>query len=546
MEKRFIIALVLAMGILYIFNVFSPGKKGPVREQIVVKQERETVQTGNNFDDKRDVFYPEATMDKGDIQNLLAEEEVAVLENNIGEITFSNIGGNIKEIAIAKYWTKSSSEENEIIYTQDNPADGLFSMGTALLPGLRTKQFEMKKGENTIEYSFTENDWMEVVKTYTFDTVSDSLEAEILVRNLSPKKMVMSFSIVGPSDLESDSKVAGRSFMEANLFVDGKLIKKKSVKSIERNSGSVDWVAFKDRYFVLVLKPFSFPEEVVLEPDNGKSIKMSLVSKKHELRPGEEQTFKYLLYAGVLDEKKLADIGENMNLLVNYGIFGGVSKVLLTVLKVFYNWFHNWGAAIIFLTLLINLVLLPLTGKSFKAMQQMKTIQPHLVKLKELHKDNPQKLNKETMELYKKYNVNPLGGCLPLLLQMPIFIALYQGLIRSVGLKGAGFLWIKDLAKPDAVAIPLTLPFIGNHINILPLLMCVGMFLQQKISMGNNAGGATTDEQANQQKMMMIFMPIFFGFLFYNMPSGLVLYWLMNTILMTSEHAVLSRNMNKG
>ena len=175
-------------------------------------------------------------------------------------------------------------------------------------------------------------------------------------------------------------------------------------------------------------------------------------------------------------------------------------------------------------------------------MHQMKKIQPHIQKLKEIHKDNPQKLNKEMMELYKKYNVNPLGGCLPMLLQMPIFIALYQGLMKSIELKGESFLWIKDLAQPDAVPLPFSLPVIGSSINILPILMVIVMVLQQKITQGLT-GSALSDEQASQQKMMMVIMPLMFGFIFYKMPSGLVLYWFTNTILMTIEQTLISKRM---
>ena len=177
-------------------------------------------------------------------------------------------------------------------------------------------------------------------------------------------------------------------------------------------------------------------------------------------------------------------------------------------------------------------------------MQQMKKLQPHMQKLKELHKDNPQKLNKEMMELYKKYNVNPLGGCLPLILQMPIFIALYQGLVRSIELKSASFLWIKDLSRPDAVPLPFTLPVLGASINILPLFMVGMMVVQQKISQGATAA-SMTDDQASQQKMMMVMFPLLFGFLFYKMPSGLVLYWLTNTILMTVEQGFISRQLDR-
>jgi YidC/Oxa1 family membrane protein insertase len=279
-----------------------------------------------------------------------------------------------------------------------------------------------------------------------------------------------------------------------------------------------------------------------LQAIEDKNLLTALRMQSQEIASGGIKEDDFLLYVGPLDDKKLAAIGYNLQELVDYGFFGGVSKVLLSILGFFYKFTHNWGVAIICLTILINIILFPLTFKSFHSMQQMKKIQPHMQKLKELHKDNPQKLNKEMMELYKQYNVNPLGGCLPLLLQMPIFIALYQGLMRFIELKGSHFLWIKDLAKPDAVPLPVSLPVLGSSINILPILMVGVMLLQQKVSQGIS-GAAMTDEQASQQKMMMLMMPLFFGFLFYKMPSGLVLYWLTNTILMTTEQTFIGKRM---
>jgi YidC/Oxa1 family membrane protein insertase len=137
-------------------------------------------------------------------------------------------------------------------------------------------------------------------------------------------------------------------------------------------------------------------------------------------------------------------------------------------------------------------------------------------------------MNKEIMELYREHKVNPFGGCLPLILQMPIFFALYQVLMRSVALKGAHFLWIKDLSEPDRLfRLPNSLPILGNDINILPIIMAIGMFVQQKLSMRGASGTA-----AEQQKMMLVIMPVMFGFIFYRMPSGLVLYWFINSALM--------------
>ena len=145
------------------------------------------------------------------------------------------------------------------------------------------------------------------------------------------------------------------------------------------------------------------------------------------------------------------------------------------------------------------------------------------------------------MELYKKYNINPLSGCLPIVLQMPIFIALYSALMKSIELRNTGFFWIKDLSSPDAVRLPFTLPFLGNSINILPLIMVAAMVMQQKIST-KTMGGAVTPEQKEQQKIMLIVMPIVFGFIFYSMPSGLVLYWVVNTALTIVEQSSLAKN----
>jgi YidC/Oxa1 family membrane protein insertase len=163
-----------------------------------------------------------------------------------------------------------------------------------------------------------------------------------------------------------------------------------------------------------------------------------------------------------------------------------------------------------------------------RSMKEMQVLQPKIEELRKVYKDNPQKLNKEILELYREHKVNPFGGCLPLILQMPIFFALYQVLMRSVFLKGAHFLWIKDLSEPDRLFIlSANLPILGNEINILPIIMTIGMFIQQKISMV-----ATSPEAAEQQKIMLIILPLMFGFIFYKMPSGLVLYWFINSTLM--------------
>jgi YidC/Oxa1 family membrane protein insertase len=151
--------------------------------------------------------------------------------------------------------------------------------------------------------------------------------------------------------------------------------------------------------------------------------------------------------------------------------------------------------------------------------------------LKEQHKKNPEKLNKEMMGLYKKHKVNPFGGCLPMVLQMPVFMALYVALSKSAILINSKLFWIKDLSSPDSVSLPMALPLIGDQIHLLPLIMVAAMFFQQRLTQIKMEGQDPAVEA--QQKMMSVMMPIVFGFIFYSMPSALVLYWLTNTLLMT-------------
>jgi YidC/Oxa1 family membrane protein insertase len=470
------------------------------------------------------------------------KEKETIIQTDKHTIVFSDIGGTIKEIRLRDY--RGEDEEEELLLSKAEPGEGIFEIRSPNITGLENAKYELIRGEGYIEYEFSEPGLAEIKKVYNFHKSFKYIELAIKVRNLSSKDMSFSYEVKGPLGMVRSDKVMGRSFLESTTMIDGKVMRKRAIKAPQENAGNISWTALKNRYFTVVFKPFTPPQSIALQgaPDGG--MKASFKSKRYLLKPGEAISENYVLYAGEQNAADLAALGSGIENVVDYGIFGGISKLLLSVLNFFYKGTKNWGAAIILLTVLINAILFPLTKKSVVSMHQMKKIQPHMQKLKDLHKDNPHKLNKEMMELYKKYNVNPLSGCLPLLLQMPIFIALYQGLIRSVELKGASFLWIKDLARPDAVGLPFSLPLIGASINILPLLMVVMMVVQQKISQGATTA-AMTDEQASQQKMMMVVFPLVFGFLFYNMPSGLVLYWLTNTILMTSEQKVMGKFMER-
>ncbi|MDP8299080.1 MAG: membrane protein insertase YidC [Candidatus Tantalella remota] len=541
MEKRMIAAIALSLLILLGFQMMKP-KPAPV----VVSQTQEfSGQQGQTHATQQEGPLPVSTTPLGAVgavQQSPVQEELTEVTLDNARMVFSNVGGSLKELYLLRNGSEGTEEQ---LFDIATPELRPFTVTIPAASGMERNKFILQRMGNGLKYSFSVPGSIEVTKTYTVDPALNQIGMELSIKNLSGKNTAFAYQMVGPSNLTEAGKVAGRNFLMAYTMIDGELWKAKPSKNIQAKTGKISWTALKNRYFAVILKPITPPDTATVLTANKNEMETVLTSAQVTLSPGETLSEKYIMYAGALDSKKIAALGADMQGIIDYGFFGVVSKALLAVLRFFNVGVKNWGVSIILLTILINIILFPLTLKSFSSMHQMKAIQPHIQKLKDIHKDNPQKLNKEMMELYKQYNVNPIGGCLPMLLQMPIFIALYQGLMRSVELKGSSFLWIKDLSKPDAVPLPFTLPFLGNHLNILPLLMVGMMVVQQKISSG--AGGAMTDEQASQQKMMMLMMPLFFGFLFYKMPSGLVLYWLTNTILMTVEQTAISRRMmNKG
>lgn len=277
---------------------------------------------------------------------------------------------------------------------------------------------------------------------------------------------------------------------------------------------NLQFLGLRDRYYTLaILNPP--PGEYFLEKRKKKLI---LVYKPSL----NASSFKAQIFIGPQEMRVLQDYG--LTEIMYFGFFHGIARLILKALYFGFQIFKNWGVAIIFVSSLIYLLLFPLTIKSSKSMKKMQELQPQIEELRKKYKDNPQKLNKEILELYKQYKINPLGGCLPLFLQIPIFFALYQVLIRSVEIKGARFLWIKDLSLPDyLIKLPLSLPIVGDGIHLLPLLMVGLMFFQQKLTTPKTSA-------SEQQKLMTFIFPLVFGFIFYRFPSGLVLYWVCNSL----------------
>ena len=224
--------------------------------------------------------------------------------------------------------------------------------------------------------------------------------------------------------------------------------------------------------------------------------------------------------------------------IVDFGFFSVLAVPLFWALKLFYKIFGNYGWAIVLLTILIRIPFIPLVNKSQKSMKKLQELQPRMAEVREKFKKDPQRMQREMMDLYKKYKVNPLGGCLPILLQIPVFFALYKILMIAIELRGAPFmLWLKDLSAPDTLFghIPTWFPLIGGFaVGPLPILMGATMIIQQKM---------TPTSMDPAQNRIMMFMPIVFTFLFLNFATGLVLYWLMNNLFSIAQQLYVNRKL---
>ncbi len=312
---------------------------------------------------------------------------------------------------------------------------------------------------------------------------------------------------------------------------------------VETYSGTVTWAALQTKYFTAILIPAK-PAGGVIEMTGDKQMNYlttSVMLPAVEKRGRIEQEVS--LYLGPLDYEILKHMGLGLekNISMGYKLFRPVSWVILWSLVWFYKFIPNYGIVIILISVFTKVLFYRLTHKSFKSMRDMQALQPKLQALKEKHKEDKQKLSKETMRIYKEHGVNPLGGCLPMLLQMPVFIALFSVLKYTIVVRGAHFFgWITDLSQQDVLAtLPFSLPLIGAEISVLPLLMGGAMVLQTKIG-----GSMTPGAVSNQPKFFNYMLPIVFTFIFYKMPSGLVLYWFVNNILTIAQQYYINKNVD--
>jgi len=302
------------------------------------------------------------------------------------------------------------------------------------------------------------------------------------------------------------------------------------------------WVALKSRFFVAALASdvpnTGFVMTAVRDMQKQtyalKSVAAQIQYAGQVLAQGQAVTREYTMFLGPKKLSLLRTMGNKMDDVMEFGFFSWFCKLLLPTLNFFYSLIPNYGVAILLLTVLVRIIFWPLTHSSTKSMKKMQEIQPKLKEIQALYKDNPQKMQQETWAIYRDNKVNPLSSCLPMLVQIPVFIALFTVLRSAVELRYAPFLWITDLSEPENLFQGM-IPFVGA-LNILPILMAATMAIQSYLT------PAAGDPQ--QQKMMMIMMPIMMLFMFYSFPAALSLYWTVSQVLSIVQMLMMRRTVN--
>jgi len=369
-----------------------------------------------------------------------------------------------------------------------------------------------------------------ITKSFTFSGATYPIQMEVSVKAADGATPSPEILLADQSDHSAPNHDAP--FEGFIALVDNKIRREPPAEAAKGHefTGDVSWAGFGHTYFLFALLP-----------ENGAQHKVSVRQMGAALIGavgGQAANQHYTVFIGPKEIDTLKAVGKGIERSIDFGIFWFISIPLLYILHFFHRFTASYGFDIIILTVLIKVLMAPLTHKSYVSMKQMQKLQPQMERLKERYTEDKEKLNKEIMELYRRNGVNPLGGCLPMVLQLPVFYGLYNCLGTPIELRHAPFLWIKDLSRPDWQSLAFSVPswwpsFLPGGIPVLTILMGASMFMQQWMT--------PTAGDPNQRKMMML-MPLMFTFMFVSFPAGLTVYWLVNNLLTIGQQYWINRS----
>lgn len=456
------------------------------------------------------------------------------LTNDIYSIKFSDVGGGISDLLI-KEWGKKKIGRTELIRPADPvPAFAVSVLNNPNLSGLAQYRMEhIDHQAKIISFVHDSSDGLRIRKKYQLFDDKSAFYLTVQIDNLSSEAKQIPLQIRNQIFFGKPHDAMDRDQIESFVVPKaGKVQVKKEGKIVKSPfvvEEMIDWQALTIKYFSVIVKPETHVAEraKTTVSSNGETLISTLDFPAQTLAPGAQLESKFLIYAGPEYREDLKSFGYGFEQTLTQGVFGAFRYYLFVLLMYCHKITGNFGFAIILLTILVKVLFSPFTHMSFESMRKMQHVQPKVKAIQEQFKKDPQRMNKEMMELYRRHKVNPMGGCLPMLLQIPIFIGFYQVLGQMVELKGESIWWIKDLTLPDHLA---KIPFTSFEFNLLPILMVGSMWWQQKLTPQPTA--------SSEQAKIMQWMPIIMGFFFYGLPSGLVLYWTISNLL-TVGHQIL-------
>lgn len=479
---------------------------------------------------------------------VIESAEKFVLQNDVLILEISSSGGNVVDAKLLKSLTAENKPVELFQYTPTHKyfaRSGLIALNNADLPN-HTSTFKLiQSGKDGSGRPFitlaSERSGVKLEKTFILNPGSYVVDVghRVTQATANATPLVLYTEIVRDGSQEQkigpfDGAFSASTFTGPAAYTDKEKFNKLEFTAIDKNkitiptqvpAGDPAWIAMVQHYFASAWIPGDKLARDIYagKIDNG-LYRIGMQIPLGDIAPGATAVEKARLFVGPQEESVLETIAPGFELLKDYGYLTILAKPIFWLLEKIHGYVGNWGWAIILLTILIKLVFFPLSAASYKSMARMKEVQPRLMAMKEQYKGEPQKLNQAMMEMYRKEKINPLGGCLPVVIQIPVFISLYWVLLSSVEMRGAPWiLWIHDLSVPD--------PYY-----ILPLIMAVSMFVQTKLN--------PTPPDPIQAKVMM-YMPIIFSVMFFFFPAGLVLYWVVNNLLSIAQQWQINQMFGK-
>jgi|GEM_PF-637493 YidC/Oxa1 family membrane protein insertase len=576
-STRLIVFLLLAGMVLFGFNYFFGPKPG----KMPASSPRQTASSAAQAQAGTAAAIDTASPEKSKLmpaEILSLQEKTYAVDNSLATFTFSNIGATLSSVTLKKYTDTISTGENQNKFSFSNislffsslfhkksaaeaaavtektveliPAKSSFSYldlssGDSKLNTVKWNFDGIKEapGHKTISFSTSLASGIRITKEFSIADDNYLVDSSLKFANLTGAPVVLKdyHYVWGPNihflpdELLKIKQGTGADYNKT-IYPQGNGLKIQAVNlkqtdgKLEVLEGVPDLLAIKDLYFVSVFLPKTKTDikSMYIKYEPGGFTYLGLNLRDIVVSPKTTETVEISSYIGPAEYNRLKKL--SMSKVVDLGGIRFLGEWMFFGLDAIYKVTKNWGVAILILTMIIRLLLWIPSNSSFKQMKEtqskMNLLKPRLETLKKIYKDDAQKLNEETMKLYQEYKINPLGGCLPMLLQIPIFIALYATLINMVELKGAYFaLWWKDLSKPD--------PYF-----VLPLFMGVTMFVQQMMSSQANV----TSDSDSSQKMLMYIMPLVLTYFSFSWPAGLMLYWGISNVLGIIQQTIVNKS----